>query len=88
MKKLIERSILCPECGTEGKVRWVEKFNDREDKILLSHLIEETHEKYICEKCKHERRYYFQFMYCGTTQEVNVDYIPEDEMGNLWSISD
>lgn len=53
----------------------------------MNHFIDETHEKYICEKCKYEKKFSFQIVYWGATQEVNVNYIPEDELDELWAPS-
>ena len=85
MKEFVEEIIICPNCGTEGRVRWATRFNAREDPALMNHLIDETHEKYICEKCRYEKKYSFNIMYYGVTQEVKVAYIPEDEIEELWS---
>lgn len=87
MKEFVNELIMCPKCVAEGSVRWVRKFNAREDRALMNHFIDETHEKYICEKCKYEKKFSFQIVYLGATQEVNVNYIPEDELDELWTPS-
>ena len=87
MKEFVDELIMCPKCGAEGNVRWVRKFNAREDRTLMNHFIDETHEKYICKKCKYEKKYSFQIVYWGATQEVNVNYISEDELDELWTPS-
>ena len=87
MKEFIDETIICPKCSTEDSARWVRKFNAREDRALMNHFIDETHETYICEKCKYEKKYSIQIVYWGTTQEVNVHYIPEDELDELWTPS-
>ena len=60
MKEFVDELIMCPKCGAEGSVRWVRKFNAREDRALMNHFIDETHEKYICEKCKYEKKFPFK----------------------------
>ena len=87
MKEFVDELIMCPKCGAEGKVRWVRKFNAREDRTLMNHFINETHEKYICEKCKHERLYSFSIIYSSVTQEFSVTYVSEDELDELWTPS-
>ena len=87
MKEFVDEPIICPKCGAEGNVQWVRKFNAREDRALMNHFIDETHEKYICEKCKHERLYSFSMIYSSVTQEVSVTYVPEDEMDELWALN-
>ena len=87
MKKFADELIICPMCGAEGNVRWVRKFNAREDRALINHFIDETHETYVCEKCKYEKKHSFQIVYLGATQEVNVNYILEDELDELWAPS-
>ena len=44
MKEFVNELIMCPKCGAEGSVRWVRKFNAREDRALMNHFIDETHE--------------------------------------------
>ena len=87
MKEFTDEIIICPKCGAEGNVRWVKKFNAREDRALMNHFIDETHEKYICEKCKYERLYSFSIFYSSVTQEFQVNYDPEDEMDELWTLN-
>lgn len=87
MKEFIDETIICPKCGAEGSVRWVRKFNAREDRELMNHFIDETHEVYICEKCKHERLYSYTIIYSSVTQEFSVTYVPVDEMEELWTPS-
>ena len=87
MKEFVDELIRCPKCGAEGSVRWVRKYNAREGRELMNQVIEERHENYVCEKCKYEKKFSFQIVYLGATKEVNVNYIPEDELDKLWTPS-